>query len=371
MYHHPIGFLFTLIAGLALAIWVYLLFFRGMFWRIEPLLRKPGGPCAPVRVCAVIPARDEAETIAEAVRSLRAQEFDGELRVFVVDDGSSDGTGAIARAEGATVLTAGPVPPGWTGKLWAVSQGAKAAMAADPEYFLLTDADISHGPSSLRDLVARSLPLASVMVRLRCDSLPERLLIPAFVFFFFKLYPPRWIADPLSSTAGAAGGCILIRRDMLETIGGIESIRGELIDDCALARAVKKHGPIWLGMSDETRSIRPYVTFGAIWNMIARTAFTQLRHSTLLLAGTAAGMLVTYAAPVVLAIAGSWMAALAWLLMSVTYAPMVRFYSQPAIAALLLPIAAAFYLGATVHSAIRYALGAGGQWKGRIQDRRQ
>jgi hopene-associated glycosyltransferase HpnB len=319
----------------------------------------------------VIPARDEEEVLGEAIDSLHTQEFDGEIRIFVVDDHSSDATAEIARSRGATVLHAGPLPSGWTGKLWAIAEGVKAASGMKPDYLFLTDADIAHGPSSVRDLVARNLPLASVMVKLRCESFAERLLVPAFVFFFFKLYPPRWIADPAAKTAGAAGGCILIRPEVLQRVGGIEAIRGELIDDCALARAVKRHGPIWLGMTGTTRSIRPYRSFGPIWDMVARTAFTQLRHSPLLLAGTAAGMFFTYLAPPIFALAGCWAAAAAYALLCLAYVPMLRFYGQSPAMAVLLPAVALFYLSATIHSAIRYWLGAGGQWKGRVQDRRQ
>jgi hopene-associated glycosyltransferase HpnB len=214
------------------------------------------------------------------------------------------------------------------------------------------------------DLVARDLPMASVMVKLRCESIPEKLLVPAFVFFFFKLYPPSWIADPGARTAGAAGGCILIRREMLDRIGGIAAIRSELIDDCALAKAVKPHGPIWIGMSADTRSLRAYGSFASIWNMVARTAYTQLRHSPLLLAGTVVGMFFTYVAPLF----GSWPGLAAWALMSIAYAPMLRFYGQPLIMAPLLPLVAVFYSGATLASALRYWRGAGGQWKGRVQD---
>lgn len=341
-----------------------------MFWRTRPLLRPVQAPASHAKVAAIIPARDEADLIGQAVRSLKAQRFEGRLEIFVVDDNSSDNTADIARANGARVIQAGPLPQGWTGKLWAISQGTKAAGASHPDYFLLTDADIEHGPNSLQNLLARNLPLASVMVRLRCESLAERLLIPAFVFFFFKLYPPNWIADPKAKTAGAAGGCILIRRDMLDKIGGIQAIRHELIDDCALARAVKRHGPIWLGLSAETRSIRAYGSFGAVWNMVARTAFTQLRHSSLLLAGTIVGMFLTYWVPPLFTFAGSAVAAAVWVLMCVAYLPMLRFYGQPAPMALLLPVAAVFYLAATVHSAVRYWRGVGGQWKGRAQDAR-
>ena len=349
---------------------MYLLLFRGMFWRIGSLLQKPSGPAARARVAVVIPARDESDVIGQAVASIRAQQFDGEIIIFVTDDNSSDATAEIAAAQGATVIQAGPLPPGWTGKLWAAEQGVKAAARTDPDYLLLTDADIVHGSTSIRDLIARNVPLASVMVKLRCDSLPEQLLIPPFVFFFFKLYPPMWIADPRAKTAGAAGGCILIRREMLDKIGGIEAIRNELIDDCALARAVKTHGPIWLGMSSDTQSIRPYATFGPIWNMVARTAFTQLRHSPVVLVGAIAGMFFTYLAPPIATLTGSWIGALTWIAMAAAYAPMTRFYGQPIIASFLLPVAALFYSGATIHSAIRYWLGAGGQWKGRVQDQK-
>jgi hopene-associated glycosyltransferase HpnB len=341
-----------------------------MFWRVGPLQRPAAAPRS-ARVAVVIPARDEEEVIGEALDSLRAQEFEGEIHVFVVDDNSSDATAEIAQSRGATVLRAGVLPDGWTGKLWAVAQGVKAASPMNPDYLLLTDADIAHGRTSIRDLVARDLPLASVMVKLPCESWAERLLVPAFVFFFFKLYPPSWIADPRAKTAGAAGGCILIKPEVLQRIGGIEAIRNELIDDCALARAVKQIGPIWLGMSAETRSIRPYRTFAAIWRMVARTAFTQLHHSALLLIGTAAGMFFTYLAPPIFTLAGYWMAAAAYAAMCVAYVPMLRFYRQSPLMALLLPVAALFYLGATIHSAVQYWIGAGGQWKGRVQDRRQ
>jgi hopene-associated glycosyltransferase HpnB len=294
-----------------------------MFWRVAPLLRIPVAVSydQPARVAAIIPARDEEDVLGAAIDSLKRQQFTGELRVFVVDDNSSD--------------------------------------------------DIEHEPASLRNLIAHDLPMASVMVRLRCESVAERLLVPAFVFFFFKLYPPSWIADPRARTAGAAGGCILIRADMLERIGGIDAIRSELIDDCALAKAVKKHGPIWLGMSDQTRSLRAYGSFASVWNMVARTAFTQLGHSSLLLTGTMAGMSLTYIAPVIFTIAGSAVAFAAWICLSVAYVPMLRFYAQPLWMAPLLPLIALFYLGATVHSAVRYWAGSGGQWKGRVQDRRQ
>lgn len=343
-----------------------------MFWRVAPLLRRGrDNRQAPVRIAAVIPARDEQDLIGQAVDSLLRQQLDGTLRVWVVDDNSADGTAKVAAESGAKVVPAGPLPDGWTGKLWAQSQGVKAAAVENPDFFLFTDADIVHGSTNVQHLIDCGVAMASVMVRLRCESIAERLLIPAFVFFFFKLYPPRWIANPKSSTAGAAGGCILIRSEVLATIGGVEAIRNQLIDDCALAAAVKPHGAIWLGLSKDTYSIRPYESFHSIWNMIARTAFTQLQHSSVMLMGAIGGMTVTYLAPPFLAMQGHAAAALAWILLSAAYMPMLLFYRQPIVLAPLLPFTAMFYLGATIHSAIRYWSGIGGQWKGRVQDARQ
>jgi hopene-associated glycosyltransferase HpnB len=360
---------------LTLAIWVYLTFFRGMFWRIADD-SVPLGPTPPRRLAAVIPARDEAGCIAAAVRSLLAQQWTGDLRIFVVDDHSTDGTAEIARVAGAVVIPSQPLPPGWTGKLWAVSQGVARALDDRPDYLLLTDADIEHAPDSVAALVSRAeawgLDLASFMVRLRVANFSERLLIPAFVFFFLKLYPPRWIARPDSRTAGAAGGCILIRPAALERAGGIQGIRAELIDDCALARAVKRGGRTWMGLTSATRSIRPYSNAGEIRSMISRTAFTQLRHSWLLLAGTVAGMALTYLAPPLLLFfthgPARVLGAAAWLLMVVTYVPTLRLYRRSPLWALLLPAVAAFYSAATVESAVRYVAGRGGVWKGRVQD---
>jgi hopene-associated glycosyltransferase HpnB len=291
----------------------------------------------------------------------------------LVDDASADGTADIARQADAsgrlTVIRAAPLPAGWTGKLWAVSQGVEQAGA--PDYLLLTDADIVHPPENLSGLVALAesgYDLVSYMAKLKCDSLAERALIPAFVFFFFQLYPPAWIRNPRRKTAAAAGGCILIRREMLERIGGIAAIRGELIDDCALARAVKRAGGrIWLGLSEHTRSIRDYATFGEVGRMISRTAFTQLRYSPLLLAGTVLGLAFIYWLPVALTLAGQPLGALAWLLMAVCYWPMLHFYGRSPFWAPLLPLVAAFYMGCTIHSAVQYWRGAGGRWKGRAQ----
>src|ERR1017187_9013588 len=373
-----------LAAAATLAFWLYLLFFRGAFWR-EFLKRDapPEGPLRhPPRIVAVIPARNEAPTVARAVASLAAQHYPGVFHIIVVDDDSTDGTAAAARVAATpdvlTVVHAAPLPAGWTGKLWALSEGIRHSVRFHPDYLLLTDADIVHPAGALEDLAARAAAgpydLVSFMATLECRSPAERALVPAFVFFFFLLYPPAWIRSPRRSTAGAAGGCILVRQAALEKIGGIKPIRGSLIDDCALARAIKRSGGcIWLSLNPATISIRAYGTFGEIGRMISRTAFTQLRHSALLLFATIIGLTVTYLLPPVVAVAApqpaAGMAATAWLLMSVSYFPALRFYNRGWFAAPLLPLAALFYLGATIHSAISYWLGAGGSWKGRIQDR--
>jgi len=275
-----------------------------------------------------------------------------------------------------TIVKAHPLADAWTGKLWAISEGLEQAASMQPDYILLTDADIVHARDSIAGLVARAeagnLDLVSCMVKLQCRTVAERALIPAFVFFFFKLYPPAWIARPDRDTAGAAGGCILLRAAALERIGGIATIKGELIDDCALARAVKRTGgAIWLGLTRETCSIRDYTTFGEIRSMIARTAFTQLRYSALLLIGTILAMAVIYLAPPLLLLTGDPIAAgcgaAAWFLMSISYVPTLRLYGRSIAWAPLLPRVALFYMVATVDSALRYWTGRGGQWKGRVQ----
>jgi len=361
-------------------------FFRGGFWQLRAFDNDKADE-APTRwpsVAAVVPARNEAETISRCMKELTGQEYSGEFRVFVVDDHSEDGTAALARdaaeaggvTERVSILQAVELQPGWTGKLWALEQGIGAAAASAPEYFWFTDADIVHAPDTLRRLVAwvegRKLDLASLMVLLQANTIPERLLLPAFLYFFLKLYPPEWIADAKSKTAGAAGGCILLRRESLERIGGISAIRGEVIDDCALARAVKHSGgSIWMGLTRKSVSLRAYSTFGEIRDLIARTAFTQLGYSALLLFGTLAAMVLTYVVPVVLAFAAQprvWgMSLAAWALMTVTYLPTVRFYRLSPLWAPLLPLAALFYTYATWLSAKRYWMGQGGQWKGRAQ----
>ena len=331
-----------------------------------------------------MPARNEAETIARAVSSLARQEYPGELRIVIVDDHSEDATADLAKsaakeagaADRVRILQAEALQSGWTGKLWALQQGIASCEQDAPEYIWFTDADIVHAPDTLARLVSRAeqqrVELVSLMVLLQAKTFPERLLIPPFLYFFLKLYPPRWIADTKARTAGAAGGCILLRRSALERIGGFVAIRAEVIDDCALARAVKRSGgAIWMGLTWKSVSLRAYQTFGEIRDLIARTAFTQLNYSSLLLLGTLAGMLLTYLAPVAFAFHPQpvvWrMGLAAWLLMALTYLPTVRFYGLSPLWVPLLPVAAAFYSYATWLSALRYWLGRGGQWKGRAQ----
>jgi hopene-associated glycosyltransferase HpnB len=373
------------VGAVSLAIWIYLVFGRGGFWHIRDHrspLPEQAGPAPSVAV--IIPARNEAEVVGQAVRSLLAQKYPGRMHLFLVDDESSDDTAKVVRqiAEDAnginrvTVVQARPVPDGWTGKLWAVSEGLHEAVAFDADYFLLADADIAHAPGSVASLVNRAqgggFDLVSLMAKLRCQSPAERALIPAFVFFFFMLYPPAWVAQSRRRTAAAAGGCLLIRSEALRRMGGIGEIRGEVIDDCALARAVKQSGGrIWLGLAEETCSLRGYSTWAEVGRLISRTAFAQLRHSIVLLLGTVAGMAITYLVPPLLLGSGPVAAGMglgAWILMTSAFWPTLRFYGRSPLWGLLLPLIAAFYLGATLHSAVRYWEGRGGLWKGRVQD---
>jgi len=369
------------IAALPLLIWLYLLLLRGNFWDVSGELAPGDLPrIEGKRVCILIPARNEAAVIGPTIDSLTKQDFTGFLHIFLIDDNSTDGTAeAAGRAETLTIVSGKPLPPGWNGKLWALSQAVTAAYELAPDYLLFTDADIVHGRTSLAQLIGlaetRGYDLTSLMVKLHCATFAEKALIPPFVFFFFKLYPPAWIRSPRPRTAGAAGGCILVRPEMLRKIGGLDAIRTEVIDDCAIARAVKRNGGrVWLGLTPQIVSTRSYDGAKEIGSMISRTAFNQLRHSSLLLAGAAVGLFITYLLPLVLLFSGNIAAAAlgacAWLLMSLLYLPMVRFYRLSLLWAVTLPVAAAFYLGATFHSALRYWRGHGGIWKGRIQDRR-
>jgi hopene-associated glycosyltransferase HpnB len=374
---------------ISLLIWFVLLFARGGFWRARPVAPLVSAPRdAWPAVAAVVPARNEADVIAQAVGTLLAQEYPGPFHVIVVDDHSTDGTADAARAaalglqcpERLTVLSAKPLPSGWSGKVWAQSQGIEAVrtLGLPADFLLLTDADIGHPTDAVTQLVARAdaeqRDLVSLMVRLRCDSLWEKALIPAFVFFFAKLYPFSWVNNPRNKTAAAAGGCMLVRRTALEEAGGIESIRAELIDDCSLAARIKHRGegrhPIRLDVAARSVSLRPYDNWREIWNMIARTAFTQLHYSAWLLAGTLAGMAIIYLIPPVAALAlgphglPAW---LAWAAMCCAYAPMLRYYGRSPLWAPFLPLVALFYVGATFASAVRYWRGKGGQWKARVQ----
>ncbi len=375
------------LAAIPLSIWVYLLLARGNFWKLgeddiapKPLENWP-------RVVAVVPARNEAETIARAIASIHNQDYPGAFEIVVVDDQSEDGTATLARQAATesgetrrvTVHSVAALPPGWTGKLWALNEGISAAAEKAPEFFWFTDADIVHAPDTLRRLVFRAerdaLDLASLMVLLQAKTFPERLLIPPFLYFFLMLYPPRWIADPKARTAGAAGGCILLRSEALERIGGITAIRSEVIDDCALARAVKRSGgTIWMGLTRASVCLREYRSFAEIRDLIARTAFAQLRNSLVLLAVTLAGLFVTFCLAWILFFTGNdpaWiMASTAVALMTTTFLLTVLFYGLPPYWAFTLPAAAAFYGYATCLSAVRYWLGRGGQWKGRSQARK-
>lgn len=370
----------TALAAVSLGIWIYLLLLRGGFWRegVQPPAPIPGRWPA---VVAVVPARNEAEHVGAAIGSLLRQDYPGAFSVILVDDHSGDGTAEVARAaalaagaaERFGVLRARELPPGWTGKLWALSEAIAEAerRAPPPELILLTDADIVHHATNLRELAARiatGFDLASLMVRLRAESLAERFLVPAFVFFFEMLYPFAYIRDPQKRTAGAAGGCVLIRREALRRIGGIGAIRGEIIDDCALARAVKRGGPIWLGLSTATRSLRAYPALGDIWRMVARTAYAQLRYSPALLVATVLGMALTFLAPIAASVSGTeaaWLGLSAWAMMALAYLPTLRLYEQSPMWAPLLPAIALVYIAATVDSARRHWLGRGGEWKGR------
>ncbi|GAA3047523.1 glycosyltransferase [Streptomyces glomeratus] len=377
------------IALVSLASWLWLLVGQGFFWRTDLRLPPRREPESWPSVCVVVPARDEAAVLPRSLPSLLGQDYPGRAEIFLIDDGSSDGTGELARTlaerHGGLPLTVGSPgepPAGWTGKLWAMRHGIALARARAPEYLLLTDADIAHTPDSLRELVAAArsggFDLVSQMARLRVDSMWERLVVPAFVYFFAQLYPFRWIAVRGSRTAAAAGGCVLLRTEAAERARIPDAIRQAVIDDVALARAVKAEGGhIWLGLADRVDSVRPYPRLHDLWRMVSRSAYAQLRHSPLLLVGTVLGLAVVYLAPSVALVAGlvkGDMAALvagglAKLVMTATYIPMLRYYRQPLWLAVLLPVTALLYLLMTVDSAVQHHRGRGAAWKGRTYAR--
>ncbi len=385
----------TAIAFVPVVISAYLIFGRGWFWLCrerddaegaETAERRPrGAPSEPPSVAAVIPARDEAEVIARSVGSLLRQDYQGRFSIVIVDDQSSDDTAGVARAAAAALgaaervrIAAGSAPPpGWTGKLWAMRQGL-AALDADPEppeFVLFTDTDIAYAPRTLQRLVAIAQStdsvLISLMAKLRCVSSAERLLASAFIFFFQKLYPFAWVNDARRATAAAAGGCMLVRREALAQAGGLEMMRSALIDDCALAALMKQQGAIWLGLTENVQSLRAHADFADFGQMIVRSAFAQLRYSTILLLGTIIGMAATYLAPPLFALfahgAARAAGVIAWGMMAVAFAPMLRFCRQPPIFGLALPAVAAAYTVFTIESAIQHWRGRGGQWKGRYQ----
>jgi len=369
---------------LVLAIWLWLWLGHASFWRIDRT-EVPHAPADWPDVVAVIPARNEEEGIAETLRSLWSQDDAKVIGIALVDDHCEDRTVELAlataremgREAALHIVPAEPLPAGWTGKVWAMHQGVTRGIDPDnpARYILFSDADISHGVSAVQELVCRAeagdCDLSSFMVRLQCRTVAERLMIPAFVFFFKMLYPFRRVNDVSDPLAGAAGGTMLLRRAALDRIGGLTSIRGELIDDCALAREIKRGGHrIWLGLSDTSVSTRHYDRLSEILHMIARTAYTQLGTSPLRLLGCFAGLALVYLAPPLLLLAHGWSAlfgGLAWLLMTAIYLPMVRFYRQSPVWAVLLPLTALLYLTATLLSAWRWHRGRGGQWKGRSQ----
>ncbi len=387
-----------IVVSLSLIIWVYLLLFRGWFWlsnqrinsHLKPLSKYPS-------VCAVIPARNEADVLPISLKSLLNQDYPEDFSIILVDDQSDDNTGKVAqdiaknchKSEKLQVISGKPLASGWSGKLWAMKQGIEQAKQLEnkPDYLLLTDADIEHHHSNLQELVnqaeTENLAMTSLMVKLRCESFWEQFLIPAFVFFFEKLYPFSWVNNPQNKMAAAAGGCILIRRQILEEIGGIEVVKQALIDDCSLAAAVKAklqenrqniEQGIWLGLSEKTISLRPYDSLDSIWNMVARTAYTQLNYSPLLLVGTLLGLTLVYlVAPIGLIIGLvihspviTILGGITWLLMTFSYLPTLKLYRCSPIWGLTLPLIGLLYGLMTIDSAWRHWRGKGGGWKGRV-----
>lgn len=366
----------TWLALAALIAWAVLILGRGMFWRADITDEdEPPAPETWPAVTILIPARDEAPTIQAVARALLAQDYPGELALWIIDDRSQDGTGALARALGdprLTVITGQGRAPGWTGKLWALQQGLDAARPTTP-YLLFTDADILHAPDSLRRLVARAeaggLALTSLMAKLRCQSQAERFFIPAFIHFFQMLYPFAWVNDPRARTAGAAGGCVLLRREAFEAAGGLPAIRGAMIDDCSLAALIKRHGgKLWLGLTHRVVSLRASESVAPIRAMVARTAYAQLRYSPALLLGMLAALSLVFLAPPLLLLTASgaawWLGLAAWAAMTLSFIPIQRFYGLSPARALALPAIAFAYMLFTLDSARAHYRGQGGMWKG-------
>ncbi|MGN6793115.1 MAG: glycosyltransferase [Streptosporangiaceae bacterium] len=379
---------------LAVAAWICLVAGHGGFWRTDQRLPRAaaGDPAVWPRVVAVVPARNEAEMLPRTLPTLLGQRYDGELTVLLVDDESSDGTGEVAAALGTAqvrddgtgvglrVLAGEPTPPGWAGKVWAMAQGLR--MSGESDYVLFTDADIAYAPEALGALVRGALAddrvLVSQMALLRTDTFAERLLIPAFVYFFAQLYPFRWVNRRGGRTAAAAGGCMLVRRGVLDASGGLEPIRDARIDDVALGCLLKRAGhDCWLGFTADVVSCRRYDAVSDIWNMVARSAYTQLRYSPLLLAGTVAGMISLYLLPVAATVTGlvslasggsPWLAVAglaSWVIMAGSYLPVLRLSRLSPAWAICLPLIGALYTAMTISSALRHRAGRGGEWKGR------
>jgi hopene-associated glycosyltransferase HpnB len=378
-----------LLTSISLVSWLVMLLFWGNFWRCDQQIEANSTQLEKYpEICAIIPARNEAEVIEKSLKSLLEQKYLGNLKVILIDDQSEDKTAILAenlaqelqQQEKLKIITGKTLPSGWTGKLWAMEQGINYALEKYPDtsYFLFTDADIQHGVETLNQLVTKAetekLALVSLMVKLRCESFWEKLLIPAFIFFFQKLYPFPWVNNPHRNTAAAAGGCILIRKDTLEEIGGIGILRDALIDDCTLAATVKSpQRPIWLGLTETSISLRPYNSLDTIWDMIARTAYTQLNYSPLLLLGTVIVMSLIYLLPPVALIIGLivknpllvLLSFVTWLLITVTYYPTIKLYKLPFWRAFSLPLNAFLYTLMTIDSGWRHWRGKGGGWKGR------